>query len=566
MISTMPRLVLLGLVFWFAGIPLIFLLYGSVHSEQGGGFTLAYLEKVFISGAHHQALANTIGLAAAVGSTASTIGITLAWVMSRWHPPGRAWLEVVIMTPIFMSPFIGAIGWITLAQPRAGVLNVFLTSLGIGELNVFTYWGAVLIMSLYFSPYAYALVRHSIDRLNPELEEAAAISGAGRGTIVRTITIPLLWPSIISAMIFTFILAAEMFSIPGILLVPRGYDFLSYSIYISTVRWPLDHSEAAAIGVLLLMLTLIGIGLYSWVVRIQERFIALGPKAPRATAEGIPPWIRSLGLAIVIAYLIASVVLPVTGIVIRSLLPYFSGTFGIADFSLDNLRAVLGDRLVHRALANSIIVTLSSISILVVIAFFVALGKVRRRDMLSSATVMLAAVPIAVPGVLFGVGLLWTYIRSPIYATVGIIIMVMLARFLPLLVRLFETALIQIGRELEEAAAVCGASELVITFKIRLPLLFGTLRSALAVGGAQCFNELTASALLFTSASSVLPVVVFNYMFDGDYSRAAALALVQISVLLVGFALISLIGARQKKTRMKRSRQRDASGSALPAS
>jgi len=411
----------------------------------------------------------------------------------------------------------------------------------------------------------WCLFETALIQIGRELEEAAAIFGAGRGTTVRTVTIPLLWPSIISAMIFTFILAAEMFSIPGILLVPRGYDFLSYSIYISTVRWPLDHSEAAAIGVLLLLLTLVGIALYSWVVRIQERFIALGPKAPRATSEGIPPWLRFLGLAIVIAYLVASVVLPVTGIVIRSLLPYFSGTFSISDFSLDNIQAVLGDQLVHRALGNSIIVTLSSISILIVIAFFVALGKVRRRDALSSATVLLAAVPIAVPGVLFGVGLLWTYIRSPIYATIGIIIMVMLARFLPLLVRLFETALIQIGRELEEAAAVCGASDLVVTTKIRLPLLFGTLRSALAVGGAQCFNELTASALLFTSASSVLPVVVFNYMFDGDYSRAAALALIQISVLLIGFALISLIGARQKKARLSKRQETNLTGAALAA-
>lgn len=548
MVSILPRVVLLCLVFGFAGIPMLFLLYGSVHSEAGGGFTLEYLDRVFLSGAYNKALLNTLMLATAVGLTASAIGITLAWIIARWNPPGRVWLEVVVMTPIFMSPFIGAIGWITLGQPRVGVLNVFLGKLGLGQIDIFTYWGAVVIMAMYFSPYAYALVRHSIDRLNPEMEEAAAVSGAERITIMRTVTLPLLWPSVVSAIIFTFILAAEMFSIPGILLVPRGYDFLSYSIYISTVRWPLDHSEAAAIGVLLLVITLLGIGLYSWVVRIQERFIALGPKAPRAVTEGIPAWLRYTGLAVVGTYLFASVVLPVAGIVLRSLLPFFSGSFSVADFSLDNIRAVLGDQLVRQALTNSLIVTVSSISILVVVAFFVALGKVRQRDTLSSVTALIAAVPIAVPGVLFGVGLLWTYIRTPIYATIGIIIMVMLARFLPLLVRLFETALIQIGRELEEAAAVCGASELTITFKIRLPLLLGTLRSALAVGGAQVFNELTASALLFTAASSVLPVVVFNYMFDGDYSRAAALALIQISVLMAGFALISLVSSRRKKT------------------
>jgi iron(III) transport system permease protein len=141
----------------------------------------------------------------------------------------------------------------------------------------------------------------------------------------------------------------------------------------------------------------------------------------------------------------------------------------------------------------------------------------------------------------------WLYIRTPLYATIYVIILVMLARFLPVLVRLFETGLLQLGTELDEAARVCGASEITITREIRLPLLAGTLRSATTIGGTQVFNELTASALLYTSASSVLPVVIFNYMFDGDYSRATALALLQIAMIGGLLALATILSSVWKK-------------------
>lgn len=531
------RLALLAAVFWFAGVPVVALFFGAVHGRSG--FTGRYLEKVFLSGAYLRPFLSTIELAAYAGLLATVLGVALAAIMARIRLPARAALEIGIMTPLFMSPFIGAIGWITLAEPRSGMLNAVIGALGLPRVDVFTYTGTAVTMALYFAPYGYALVRHAVDRLNPEMEEAAAISGAGRLATARGVTVPLLWPSVVSALIFTFILAAEMFSIPGILLVPKGYEFLSYSIFVRTTRWPLDHSEAAAAGVLLLLLTVAGIGLYAWVVRIQERFIAVGPRAPRAQAPPRSVLVRALGLGAVLGYIAASVALPAAAIAVRSLLPYFTGELALGAFSLDNIRRTLSDQLVRDSLVNSVLVTTMSTAALVVLAFLVALGRTRHRDFVASLTATVASIPVAVPGVLFGVGLLWTYIRTPVYATLGIIVLVMLARFLPILVRMFETALIQIGRELEEAAAVCGATDATISLRIRLPLLLGTLRSAITVGGAQVFNELTASALLFTSSSSVLPVVVFNYMFDGDYSRAAAVALLQMVMLIAGFAVIS---------------------------
>src|SRR3546814_7335611 len=114
--------------------------------------------------------------------------------MSRLRPPGGAVLEIGIMAPIFISPFIGAIGWITLAQPHSGMLNALLRSAGLPELNIISYWGAVSIMALFFVPYAYSLLRHSMDRLNPELEEAAAICGATQLQTMLGVVLPLLWP------------------------------------------------------------------------------------------------------------------------------------------------------------------------------------------------------------------------------------------------------------------------------------------------------------------------------------------------------------------------------------
>ena len=538
------QLALLILVCWLAGAPIITVLRGATSVNLQGGFTLDHLHRAFLTDAYVPALLSTLKLGALVGLSTTLIGGILAWIMSRLRPPGESILEEGIMAPIFISPFIGAIGWITLGQPRVGMLNAVLKLVGLPEINIISYGGTVFIMCLFFVPFAYVLLRHSLDRLNPELEEAAAICGASQFGSLSGVVLPLLWPSILSAMIITFILASEMFSIPGLLLVPYGYDFLPYIIYARTTHWPIDQAEASAVGVMLLIVTIGGMLLYSGATRIQERFITVGPRSPRQVLRSgrldIP---RLLGLTIVLVFILLAVILPVASIALRSLLPYFSGTFNMADLTLSNITVTLSDRLAWTSLMNSLIVAVISTTLLLIIAFLVALYRIRDKGLITTLTWIVASVPIAVPGVLIGVGLVWLYIGTPVYATIYIIILVMLARFMPVLVRLFETGFLQLGRELDEAAQVCGASELTITREIRLPLLAGTIRSAAVIGGTQVFNELTASALLFTSASSVLPVVIFNYMFDGDYSRAAVLALVQVTILMTGIIIIKSVGS-----------------------
>ncbi|TWG92122.1 iron(III) transport system permease protein [Mesorhizobium sp. J18] len=545
------RWLLLIVVVWLAGMPVAALFFGSVRTPEGG-FSTVYLERVFLSGSYTRALISTLELGAYVGIAATVVGTIIAWIMSRMRLPGGQLLEIGIMAPIFISPFIGAVGWITLGQPNAGMLNAVLRSIGLPEINIISYGGAVFIMALFFVPYAYSLLRHSMDRLNPELEEAAAISGAGPLATLRHIVFPLLWPSLLSAVIIIFILAAEMFSIPGLLLVPYGHEVLSYLIYAKTAHWPIDRSEASAIGLILLLVTIVGMLLYGRSVKLQERFITVGPKSPRLGEAGRFSAKRTIGFLIVTLFILLSCVLPVVAIAVRAMLPYFSGTFNLSDLTLSNIEMTFSDRLALVSLRNSLIVTAVSTVLLLVLAFLIALGRVRYKDRVSTLTWLVASIPIAVPGVLVGVGLIWLYIRTPVYATIYVIILVMLARFLPVLVRLFETGLLQFGKELDEAARVCGASETTITREIRLPLLAGTLRSAMTIGGTQVFNELTASALLYTSASSVLPVVIFNYMFDGDYSRATALALLQIAIIAAALASVALISRVWRRLRAPR--------------
>lgn len=547
-----PRLILLALIVWLAGLPVMALLVGATRSGVTGDFTTQYLRKVFLTTELVKPLLDTVRLAACVALFATLLGTVLAWIMSRLRPPAAGLWDAALMMPIFISPFIGAIGWITLGQPTGGMLNGVLRALGLPEIDIFTFSGAVFTMGLFFVPYAYALIRHSLDRLNPELEEAAAICGAAPSRAVLRIVLPLLWPSLVSAMVIAFILAAEMFSIPGLLLAPQGHDVLSYAIYLRSTRWPINYAEAAAIGLILLMMTIAGMVIYALSVRIQERFITVGPRAARASDGAGSPLVRTAGLAILVLFVLVSLVLPVCAIGLRSLLPYFGGTFDASELTLDNLRTALNDPLARTALRNSIIVTLVSTALLLVLAFMVAVGRVRRRNAVSTATWIIASVPIAVPGVLIGVGLIWLYIRTPLYATIMIVILVMLARFLPILVRLFETGLIQIGHELEQAAEVCGASWITIVRRIQLPLLAGTIRSSITIVGTQVFNELTATALVYTSTSSVLPVVIYNYTADGDYSIATALALIQVSFLVTGLAIMGLIGLALKARRARK--------------
>jgi iron(III) transport system permease protein len=323
--------------------------------------------------------------------------------------------------------------------------------------------------------------------------------------------------------------------------VPNGFPVLSYSILNLTTQWPLDYAEAAAVGLLLFLITLIGIVAYRRVVRNQERFVTIGPRAPRAQTFEPPRPVRVAGTFACFAYVIAAVVFPAAGLALRSMVQYFTGSISFSQLSLSRFTILLNDPLVQTSLQHSVEITVVSTLALVVLSFAVATAKVRYRDRIAGATEVLASTPIAIPGVLFGVGLLWMYIGTPVYATIWIIVLVMLARFPPLLVRMFETALLQIGREVEEAAAVFGASDFDVARLIRVPLLAGTVRSATIIASTQVFNELTASALLFTGTSSVLPVLIYNYAVAGDYSRASALALMQMA--LLGLGLLAIAGS-----------------------
>jgi iron(III) transport system permease protein len=290
---------------------------------------------------------------------------------------------------------------------------------------------------------------------------------------------------------------------------------------------------------LLFAITAIGIVAYRRVVRIQERFVTIGPRAPRANAPDTPRGLRIGGTLVCCAYVAVAVIVPTAGLALRSMLQYFTGGIRLEQLSLSRFAILIADPLVQTSLQHSVEITVVSTLALIVLSFAVATAKVRYRDRIAGATEVLASTPIAIPGVLFGVGLLWMYLGTPVYATIWIIVLVMLARFPPLLVRMFETALLQIGREVEEAAAVFGASEFGVARLVRLPLLAGTVRSATIIASTQVFNELTASALLFTGTSSVMPVLIYNYAIAGDYSRASALALMQMALLAAGLLAVA---------------------------
>jgi len=543
---------LLAVMVWLTGIPMVFVVYGAVHRRGAAGaiLTLDYVRKVFLTPAYVHPLVNTVVLAGCVCIAASAIGFALASATVRFGAYGRRFWDVAIVMPIFMSPFIGALGWVALATPRTGYLNALLAALHLPQLDIFTFGGAVATMAVYLTPYSYSLLRDPLAKLNPELEEAADVHGASWFVRARTVTLPLLQPPLLSSGILMFIFAAEMFSIPGILIVPNGYSVLSYAILNLTTQWPLDYAEAAAVGLLLFLLTLAGIVLYRRVVRVQERFVTVGPRAARATAAPMPRAMRVAASLACGAYVLLAVIAPIAGLALRSTVRYFNGDFASIQPSFAGFSILLGDPLVIASVQHSIVISVVSTALLLLISFAVASAKVRARDGLAAATEFLASTPIAIPGVLFGVGLLWMYIGSPVYATIWIIVLVMLARFPPLIVRMFETALLQIGREVEEAALVFGATEATAARLVRVPLLAGTIRSAVVIAFTQVFNELTASALLFTGTSSVVPVVIYQYAVAGDYSRASALALIQIALLAAGLSFVGLGWALWRRRRL----------------
>lgn len=545
-----PRLraqwVVLGLVaaavVYLAVVPVGFLLWRTFVVD--GSFTLDAFRSAYDVFGLSEMVKNSIIFAVASTAIAVVIGTALAYVIVRTDAPWKPFLFAAALIPIATPGVLYVVAWVFLASPRTGLLNQALEPLfGPGALNIFGMGGMVFVESLRLAPMCFLLMYAGFRSLDPSLEESALASGARPRTVFLRVALPLVRPALITTILISVVRAISSFEIPAVLGIPGGIWVFTSRLWRAATDLPVNLAEAGALALPLLVLTSAGIVFYTHLTRRARRFETMTGKGYRPRLMPLGRW-RVPVTGLVFVYFAASFVLPLLALLFVSTQPYY------AAFSRDSLsRAsfshygdVLTDPTMLAGAKNSAILSAGAATItmllMAVCAWLVQRTKVPGRRVLDNLTF----VPIAVPGLVLGVSILFVYLRVPlpIYGTLWILLIAYITDALPLGMRFSSVSMAQIGHELEESAAVSGASWLKSFRRVVLPLLVPGLLAGWIYIFYLSMRDLSTSLLLYSQGSEVLPVVMWRWYSGGQFTEVAALGVVTTVV----FVLLALVARR----------------------
>jgi len=544
----------LALVAWLALVPLFFLLWQSLFSPQAAAtpavFTLENFRTAYGSIETLRLFANSMQFAAGAGLLALVVGTFFAWVNERTNTPCKALFYGMAIIPLVIPSILFTVSWILLASPKIGILNHLLQSwLGIDGpvFNVYSMAGMIWVDGLHYSPMAFLLMTAAFRAMDPALEESAMTSGASIVQTAVRVTLKLAWPAVLAALLILFVRAIESFEVPALLGLPAGIEVYTSAIYQAIHQYPSRVGLASAYAVTLLLITSFGIYL-------QTRFASHVGRYATVTGKGFRPRVVDLGrwrhvtLGLFVVYFLVVVVLPFLVLLWSSLQRYYSAPSlaALHNLTFDSYRAVLAYPAFSTAVWNSIMLSLGSATVIMlttsVISWIVVKTRLPGRWLIDN----LASLPLVFPGLVLGLSVMicYLYVGPAIYGTIWIMLIAYVTRFLPYGMRYNTTSMLQVHKELEESAAVCGASWSMTFRRIILPLLKPGLIAGWIYVVIVSVRELSSSILLYSPGSEVVSIMIWELWQNGQYVELSALGVMLIVVLFCFVMLAQVAGRR----------------------
>jgi iron(III) transport system permease protein len=513
--------------------PLGNILLQAISAPSGTAFSLTArnLERVLSEEIYWTALANTllVGGGAALGAT--VIGTALAWIFVRTDTPGRGVLEQISQIPIFIPPFVGAVAWALLFAPRVGAGNRILAAIGVPlQFDIYTRVGMLLVMSIYLAPYVMMMVAAAMRGVDPSLEEAAQVSGLSRWRTALQVTVPLLSPAILSGAVIAFTIAVGLFGTPVVIGWSRQILLLTSRIWISTQAVPPDYGVTAVLSLYLILLSILATAAQRHVLA-NRSFITITGKGYRPRPINLGPWMF-ITLAVAVIYVVLTILAPLVVLIAAALSTYtWSGRY-----SLDNVWTALDSEDVWLTLKNSLYISIVSATLATVIGIAISWIVNRTRFKARRLLEYFVLLPIAVPGIAFGIGVMLTWINSslPVYGTALIIMFAFVGRFTAYAVRSISSSLVQLHPELEESARIFGYGPFRTFARISLPLILPSVLAGWVLLFSFFITELSMVILLYSASNRMFSVLAFEIWNVGDFSKLAALSLLQT---LIGLTL-----------------------------
>ncbi len=489
---------------------------------------------------------NTVTVAVVATAMAVVFGFVMGWILTRTNVPGRAALEQLMALPYYVTPLMGALAWSLIGSPSGGFLNQVWRALG-GEghlIDVTTPYGIAWVMALFEGSVAFVMIGAVMKSMDPALEEASQVLGAGRLRTMLRITLPLVLPGVLGAAIFVFAEMLGSFSAALVLGLPSRFYVVTTAMYQLVSQYPPQFPRAAAMGVSLFAVMFLMVYIYRRVVS-GGTFVTITGKAfrPRVMNVGSLRW--SL-LAVCWAYLGVAVILPIFTLLYSSIQRLATAFPRAGNFTLENYRTALSLDAVRGALWNSLLLGVGTASLGVLIMGFLAWMIYRSRLPGVGVIEYVLMFPQAVPRLVFAFGMLWAWLIFPIpvYGTLWLLLIAYLTVFLPLGLRTIAGVILQIDRSLEESAQMCGASWGYRMRTVTMPLLRPGLIAAWLLLFIASVRELGASILLMGPHSKVITPAIVESWFSTSTELTAAMALLQTLAVAIALVLLFTVARR----------------------
>jgi len=536
--------------------PVIMLLLGSFSEGLGafGTFTLEKYIKSYSDPALARILVNTAFFTVGSAVVATSLAIFLAYLNTRTNIPLKRSLHVMPIVPMMIPHILFAVSWALLLNPSNGIINLVLKdvlNLEISLFNIYTLPGMILVEGLLDLPIAYLIISPAMSSFDASLEESSRVSGASSLETLRKITLPILRPAILSSFCLVIVRSLAAFAVPSMIGMPGRIYVLATHIYrIIAIGFATDYGMAAAVGMSALVTSITLIYVYRRLTAESEKYVTISGRGYRPALINLRKSKYPL-CAVVCLFSFALIALPVLVLFYTSLLPYsmIPSWKAVSMMSWDNWTTVLKDPISLISLKNSIFLGIAGATLGILLSIFVSYIIVRIRTRGSGLLESLVFLSFSFPGIVIGVGFMWFFVRTPLYATIWALLIGYIATYLPYGVRPLTSAFIQVHNELEESSRVCGAGILYTLRRIVIPLLAPGIVSGWILMAAMFVRELSLSVVLSRPGTEVLAVQILRFAEDGLWGKLSALGIVMIVISTTLVVLATAVGSKMAKVK-----------------
>jgi iron(III) transport system permease protein len=528
---------------YIALIPLGFLIWQSFFTPQtadkAAQFTFGNYVEAYGSPETARLFWNSVQFAIGTSCFSFIVGTALAWMNERTNTPFKNLFYALSIIPLIIPGILFTVAWILLASPKIGIVNLVLKNwMGLENhlFDIYSLWGMIWTDGLHYSPMAFLLMSAAFRSMDPALEESAMMSGANVFQVAWRVTLRLSWPAVFATMLILFVRALESFEVPALLGLPVGIQVFTSSIYQAVHRYPSQVGLASAYAVILLAITTVGVYFQSRLSSRGSKYATMTGKGFRPRQIDLGPW-RWVTASIFIVYFMLIVVLPFAVLLWSSFQKFYSvpSWHALQNLTLDPYRFILTYPNLTRSVVNSLLLAFGSATIIMlvtsVICWIVVKTKLPGRWLLDNV----ASLPMVFPGLVLGLAIMIFYLNFDIgiYGTIWIMFIAYITRFMPYGLRYNTTSMLQIHKELEESAAMSGASWTTTFRRVILPLLKPGLLAGWIYIVIVSVRELSSSILLYSPGSEVVSILIWELWENGQYVELSALGVMLILALFV---------------------------------